>query len=312
MKRGYIILLLVVLLIIAGCTGGTNKIEKPRAFIGGNDALSIKFVDDQPPKKVLDNNQEPFEITLLIKNNGEHDIIDSDIIATLSGISQQDFQMNALSVTNNFDFPGRDIIGETETEGAEDVFEFGTATYKHNLNADFTTTVRADVCYKYRTIAAANLCLKKDTSKTEKSDVCDITNDKVVVENSGSPVHVTKIQERRSGSNQVRITFDVENIGTGDVYEPNFFTNKCYVDEDRDDRLSIDVTSPSSDITARCAQLDGAHSGNVRLTGGKKLITCTIDTLNIQETAFEGRVNIFLDYFYRDAVATDITIEDSE
>ena len=122
MKRGYIILLLVVLLIIAGCTGGTNKIEKPRAFIGGNDALSIKFVDDQPPKKVLDNNQEPFEITLLIKNNGEHDLIDSDIIATLSGISQQDFQMNALSVTNNFDFPGRDIISETETQNTKNIF----------------------------------------------------------------------------------------------------------------------------------------------------------------------------------------------
>src|SRR3989344_5995082 len=98
MKRGLILGLVLVVLIISACQqfpsfGGNKEGPKQTTFVGGTKGLEIAFAEDQPPDGVLDNGQEEFFITLLMKNEGEYSIPSGSVIGSLSGIVQSSFSI---------------------------------------------------------------------------------------------------------------------------------------------------------------------------------------------------------------------------
>lgn len=314
MKLNFVSILLIALLIITGCQNIKGKGEDtsvPSPFIGGTKGLEIAFSEQEPPAVVLDNGQQEFFITLLVKNMGEYTIGAENLIATLSGINKESFGLKSLSVKNAVEIPGAHKDADFVTQGGEDTVEFGSATYAHDIPADTSITMRSDVCYLYGTSGISNLCLKKNVLKKDIEDVCSPNAGELKISNSGGPVQVNMLRETTVGSSRVRFAFTVNNVGTGAVYAPGTFKDACAGGDDGKDKVKVTVRNPSNTFSVSCSQLNGGSSGVVRLVNKAKTVECVVDTSGLQETTFFDLLVIDLEYQYREAVKTGITIENA-
>jgi len=308
--RFKIILLLVASVFIVGCVQEDDLVTGP--FVGGTNGLTIGFGDNAPPDKVFDNNDEDFDIIIELENVGEFDILENKIIATLSGIDVRDFGIASASKSLDRRLEGKSEFRNEVVQGDKDEIIFEEAKYKFDLDADWQTTVRADICYEYQTRATTKACLKRKATDRESDDVCQINNQDVKIDNSGAPVQIEEVSSRSSGSNEVLISFVVRNTASGLVHPPGTFTNKCVKEEDEEDRLKLEVFSGSGRYNPKCSQLGDRNTGDLKLTNSQKIVRCRINTINAPENTVEEPINIRASYFYRNAISTDLIVEDSE
>src|SRR3989338_6074572 len=97
-KKSVLVLILMLSLFIFGCQNATNKDSKSLGiFIGGTDGVDFSFITNEPPSSVLDNNQEPFFITLELQNKGEFTVPANKIIASITGINAEAFSLSSLN-----------------------------------------------------------------------------------------------------------------------------------------------------------------------------------------------------------------------
>jgi hypothetical protein len=311
-KELSLVVILSLFLIIVGCTTTTTT-SKPGTFVGGTNGLDLSFISEEPPDNVLDDNQDLFYITVAVENKGEFDIPANKIIASLGGIDKDSFTISSMDVKLNRDLPGVSKSRSKTIMGGEDEIEFGSAKYKYNLDADFTTTLRADVCYLYKTDAVASVCLKKNAAaQRDKEDVCAINNANVNLEVSGAPVQIANVDQRPSGSDAVRLTFDVvKKASTGEVYAPDTFSSNCRDQEQKKNIFEVEISSAKASIPISCGVLSNGNKGNTKLAENSKTINCVIKTSGLQETAFNTPINIKVRYFYKDAISKTLVVEDA-
>lgn len=311
-KKIIFIFLLVLMLLIVGCA---KKAETPTGpFVGGENGLEIGYVSGEPPESVFDNNQEDFDITVKVENVGEFDIPANKVIATLSGISAPDFSISNPNIILKNPLEGTHKVNSEIIKGDEDELRFENAKYKHDLVADFSTSVRTDICYLYETKTTTKACLKRKATQRDIDDACQVNNDNIRVDNSGAPIQISGVRERSAGTNEVQLTFTVENMGSGITYPPDTFTNTCVRKQDKEDRLKIEVRTGSNRHTVKCAQLNDGASGEIKLSENKRPLRCTISTANAPDGggAFEEPINIIASYFYKNAITTPLDVQDSE
>lgn len=318
MKKEILVLFLLIILIIglSGCDRlktNDNGISTKR-YVGGDKGLEIEFEKNAPPERVGDDNSDEFDISLILKNKGEYNINKGEIIVTLQGLEKDAFSLGSLSKKSDFSLDGAEKFRDRTNEGEENTLEFRKLKYKHDLDADFPINIRADVCYEYETRATANLCLKKEANKRRGiRDQCDINEEKVEIENSGGPVKIENVEQRASGSDEIKFTFDVvaEVDDKHQIYEPGTFNSECGIDLDKEDRVEVEL-STAGDVNIKCGKLDDRDRGEVDLIEGSRTITCGIKTSSLQEYAFEKQLKINVRYMYKDSSAeVDLTVEDS-
>lgn len=313
MKRGLSPVLLVVLFLSAcQLTPGDSPQGENKAFIGGTQGVDVAFAQDEPPQRVLDDNQQEFSITLLLRNGGEFTVPAGQLIASLSGVQKQAFGLTSLNMQNTLPISGaqKQAVG-TNIPGAEELLEFGRAQYTIDIPADFQTSLRADICYTYQTKALANLCLKKNVLQKDIDDVCDVKMPQVQVQNSGGPFQMLSLSEDTIGRNKIKLNFKVKNVGTGIIYEPGAFTAVCAGEEDNKDKVKITLASPQNNFQVQCSQFGNTNTGVIRLVNGEKDISCTIDTTNLQDVTFQDLVVVTMDYMYRTGVMTQLVVENA-
>src|SRR3989338_4838965 len=90
-KEQFLVLVLFGVLLIAGCdkASDSNNLSSKR-FVGGDTGLKLSFSDD-PPTRVGDNSADEFDVVVVVENEGEHDIDDGKVIASLQGIDREAF-----------------------------------------------------------------------------------------------------------------------------------------------------------------------------------------------------------------------------
>src|SRR3989338_2951758 len=314
-KKIVLVLVIVILLslFIVGCQTGTKKEQKTLGiFIGGSDALEFSFTEGQPPAKVLDNLQEPFFIGLNLQNKGEYEIPSNKIISSLSGINQEAFSLSSLHTKLSVPLEGKAKSGDQVIESSPEEIQFDEANYKHDLNADFPTSLRVDVCYEYKTKAVSKVCLKNKAVEKTLEDKCSVLSDSVVTEASSAPVQIKDVKQRSSAAQEIKLTFKIVNVGKGDIYPPVTFSDKCIDVSAEKNKIQVSVTSPSPKVNIKCSQLQDSNKGTTKLALGEKTISCDIPTSDLQETAFEEPVNIVLSYFYKGSIEKQITVLNSE
>ncbi len=318
MKRGLVVLviLMILVVILIGCDALKKKDEGPETgttFIGGTQGVDMIFVDGQPPERVLDNSEETFSIVLLVENLGEYTIPKGRMIASLEGISQEAFGLKSLSINSGDDLEKRRKTREDILEAGPLDMNFGDASYKPDLPGDLNFNLKASLCYDYKSDAVTSICLKKNVLRRDPEAVCFVDPDKgLSVDNSGAPVQIVNLVERPSGSNKVSVFFDIENQGVGEVYEPGTFSSVCEKLRDKEGGVSVSVETTSKALDVKCSTLGDSNKGNIKLIDGKKTVRCTIDTSNLQETAFIEPLIIRAEYMYRDAIITPLTVENAE
>ena len=306
-----LILIVLLVLFVAACKKSPIS-PSSKGFVGGDSGLDISFIKDEPPDIVLDNNQDEFDIAVRLVNAGEEDIDEGEIIATLNGIEKDAFSLSSLSAKNIDPLAGKKKLADRVIDGEEGEILFSNLKYKDKLSADFPVDLRADVCYEYGTRGVADLCLKKEASKRRTNDICEINRESIDVDNSGATVKVTNFAQRSKGSDKVQITFDIEKKGGGDVFETGSFTDKCFLDNDKINRVDVELHFSGTNIPISCSALDDGSKGTVKLLSGKKTIRCDIATGNLQDVAFRKPLTIKLDYVYKDSASKTFTIESSE
>ncbi len=317
MKRVLAAVILLSVLLAACNPGGTTT--SGTAFVGGDKGLDITFLEGSPPDEAFDAGQRPFDIVVQVKNVGEYDVAQDKVLIKVSGLSPNDFGVLPQDLVKRATEPltktQKDPTGDTVLEGSISTVDFVNLRYLPILSGPTTFPIRADVCYKYGTIAESTLCIKENPLNERENAVCKVNEEKPV-DNSGAPIKITKLKEFAKGRDQVGFTFTIEKVAKeGEIFKPDTDCNagtESIIDENK---VFINVDSRLDGL--RCSGLSGGgdtygyatlYAGTGGSSGLSRAITCT-QTLPPRVTAFPQLVRITLEYDFKDFVNREIVIK---
>jgi len=167
--------------------------------------------------------------------------------------------------------------------------------------------LQATLCYNYRTVASANVCLDPNPfSATVQQKVCTPASVSLGG-GQGAPVAVN-IVEVDPALGKTRFRIRVQNVGGGEVFKPAAL-NKCspFSEGLKFDEIEyvkvLKVNTQNKNL--KCNPLvDGGH---LRLTGGQGTLFCEVDGLT-GTAAFVSPLVIELEYGYRQTLLKSVDI----
>ncbi len=327
MRKGVLVLVLALALVIAGCKGGEKGTASSSTtpFIGGTEGLRISFLENAPPRETLDNPKainakgtpetdrakwelSKFDIAMRVENVGEQKILADTLTVTIGGIYAGDFNVGAdktitkttsltSSLAKELEGVRKDPEGERLPGGVDEII-FADLAYVKSLEGNNEFPIQADACYPYRTRAVADFCMRKDLTKAT-SGVCQIKGSKPVF-SSGGPIQVTSFEEAVGGTEKVILKFKIKATGAGTFYKPGDCKKGNFQEEN-----FVRVTVASGVSGLKCSGWDSSTK-DVRLTNGEASVTCiqsgvTVDALQ--------KMNIYLDYNHLITASTKILVK---
>lgn len=347
MKRSiqFLVILFLLAFAVSACKQGSQPTGAPtNPFIGGTSGLVINFETDSPPPEVTDQ-AFPFKAIVRLANEGETQVLRNDVEVKLVGFSASDFDnvdvptgiaadtvkasqadLIVAPIGDDLRPKARDADGEL-LEGSTTFVEIPQTKM---LQADSVTgnteyTFRADVCYKYRTTSQARLCVLADLINIGQNEVCNPNQAKSVF-SSSSPVQINNFREAVIGRDKVTFSFDIVHSGNGNIYQmetkPAGAPN-CPRDDLTNRRVKLDkvnVTVDAGDLNGetslgcnleneKALPTTNVLTGSVRLIGGRRTVTCTLDLTGKHSSDFEKIANIYLDFNYDDNKETKVLVK---
>ena len=99
-KKLLIVLAIISMLIVTGCTGGNTQQGNWNTFIGGTEGLYMEFEIDSPPNEITVG--DPFYVMVRLENKGEHPVPAGEYQLRLKGFSAESFgtSSDALIISN--------------------------------------------------------------------------------------------------------------------------------------------------------------------------------------------------------------------
>ncbi len=304
-KRVFLALFVLLVVFIAGCTGGGDTKTTKTPFCGGVDGIEMKFVEGSPPVEVFDNNQYPFDVTLRLFNKGENNVAPTDSRIELSGISDVDFGgPSYLKIINE------PIIGTHKdqegncADGDPVLVSFGgpgenAFKYKHSLPGNTQFSLRADLCYRYKTNSTVQFCVQKQLPRFGQEPTCKVNGLKTV-SNSGAPLHIENFKQAPGGENKIVFSFEIVHKGAGAIHSGNL----CDTSFQARNRVHAKISSRIGAVA--CTSLSGGSEGDIVLIENEKSlnkrpVNCIMDISGIPATdrEFETPLNIELGYNYK-------------
>jgi hypothetical protein len=309
------IALIAALVVLAGCGQKQETNDATKTFIGGTEGLAMSFEPGFPPEEAFDSSNSPFDIDIKMKNNGEYTVKAANVEARIVGPYAPDFGKTEADFVK---VGSEDITAMTKStegqvmEGGETHIQFTGLNYKQTLSGNELFNYRADVCYTYGTEAVTRICVLKDLLRTTESNICIVNEDKEV-KNSGAPVQITKVTESRYGTQDIGITLDIANIGTGEIFQR---TKKCDATQLRDkNKVWVEIDTGLADV-ATCSGLKD-ESGNIA-NGNKGYVTLNPETKQTRITCvqkavsqqdFTKTINFKLEYDYYQTMPWNLLIK---
>src|SRR3989344_3940959 len=296
MQRKFLLGILAMTFFLLSCGQTGEKGIGPSAtpFIGGTNALSASFTPGAPPDYIFDKGGFPFGVSINVQNLGEHDVNPGDGYIEILGINPRDFGLASQAdlrkqFVDTLQGAKNNFAGDVN-EGGRTVVSFGDTTplnYQPDITGNFGITLRANLCYNYKTIASSQICVKRDLlTNIDTKEICAISGDKLV-SNSGGPVQVISLSEAPVGDNKIQMNFIVAHVGAQD----DRFYKKDTACDDRTtnvnkDIVFVNVVSDINGVRAQCSGLQSASadhsSGYITLfNGAPRNVVCTFDTSSV-------------------------------
>ncbi len=325
-KRGLQLLIsLALVTFLTACASQQKQTQTgPSAtpFIGGTNALSASFLPGAPPDYIFDKGQYPFGISVHLENLGEHDVGPADGYVEIVGINPKDFGLNTQAdlrkeFTDILTGAKKNFAGDV-IEGGRTIVSFGDTTplnYKPDITGNFDMTLRANLCYDYKTIASSKLCVKRDLlTNIQTKEICDVQGDKLVV-NSGAPIQIISMSQNPIGNNKIQVNFVVAHVGA----QNDRFFKKDTVCDDKTTNLNKDIVYVNivSDINGNKAKCSGlqqvnadGNAGYITLfNGAPRNVVCTFDVSGIDFVA-QIPLLVELEYRYFQFIEVPVIIQD--
>ena len=334
-KRYYaIVLLICLILLVSSCkrsgaaTGGAPRTP----FIGGTSGVTINFEKDSPPPEVTDDGSFAFSTIVRLKNEGEATIEKQDIKLNLVGFDPSDFGSNFADLRDvepedTLDAKRRDAEGNI-VEGITTfaTFPAGGNSFNPGLNpgrfsGNTEFTFRADACYHYKTEGNTKLCILKDMINVRDDAICKPTMTRVTY-SSAAPVQVQNFRQSVVGKDKITFSFDISLTGNVDIFwdtsetKPSSgFDAACPRDprtrRERESNVGVEILEIPVDpifSNLKCGGLDNTNIGIVKLIGGRRTITCTVEVVS-DRLDLEKVVGIRLKYNVLDDKETKVLIK---
>ena len=335
MKKTVLILLVAVSFLIAGCQGEPEGPDISTPYIGGTQGLALSFPQGLPPAEIYDDGQGQFSIAILLENVGESAVgvqtPNPYGHVEIIGINPRNFNAQTAGFNDLFvTFAEADVSLEPARRGFDGsiitgesaLIEFPSLSYIPDIVGNQEFTIRANVCYGYRSYARAQICVKDNLLESAQDDtICTVSGSKPV-SGSGAPVQVTNLVQNPAGSNKIQVTFTIENLGRGIVFAPTQGGNVGEICQSnlgvntQRDVVGVYVTlgdSRYNDYIVSCPLLGGINDGVVRMfQGAPAVVSCTIDVdPSSSSRIFTENLNIDLDYTYLEYVETPLIVRDT-
>jgi len=306
--------------LLTGCEG-TSRNENP-SYVGGPTGLYTYLIEGMPPDVVFDANTYPFSVGIMLENQGEVAVGPGTnnpyVMVRLVGINPVQFGLTDEGAQQMLESPlqgAKRNFDDTIFPGELTSVVFEPLAYAPDIFGNTQFTIRTDVCYDYENMATAVVCLKDDVLESvQDTSICTLAGEKFV-QNSGGPIHITKLTENPMGESKIQFNFQIEHVGIGEFFgreadENCDFsirnTNKYYVD--------VEVLQFQGDdgLTISCGRFGGANAGRVKLyQGAPTTISCTAERTRASAgRIFQDLLNIRLKYRYGQFIETPIIIQD--
>lgn len=320
MKKAMLILGIVMMLLLAGCTSTGDKqngFELKTSFNGGDDSVVMSFGEEAPPDKVRDQSLQPFSVRLLVENMGEYDIPSEGGFVTLSGFNPTDLGLedNSKPLLNLRGFKKQ---GDNVIPGGKQQVVFDNLRYVNSVvSGSVPLTIYANVCYPYETKAFAVVCINGDTvpALDERAEICELEGD-LQYANSGAPVQIENVKQYPYGEHSIQFQFDIVHTPTSadaNVYERGSIDSQCKINgasaSGSDALFKRDKVTYTVDtgISGLNCESTGTGTNTVTLTSNKYTVTCIQDTTGQEE--YPKPITITLKYDYLDRISKTINIE---
>lgn len=236
-----IALLVLLVMLVSGCSMMTNNkgAELPNPYVG-EDAVSLSFVENSPPEKVVSNSD--IRVGLVIKNEGAVGIEKSITVGDkkVSGVialSLNSAYMKTASESKKFSdaefgtdtafLLGKDSSSVGDSRLVSFDVKVNTLT-RDEYKVNPTTTILATICYPYKTIAVAPVCIDQNPYGTTEK-LCEMGTVSLRG-GQGAPVAVEEVEQGFSVSNNKFIPqfkIFVENVGEGKIVDAADIENAC-------------------------------------------------------------------------------------
>ena len=299
--------ILIVGLVLMGCdqqSGPTTGVP----FIGGETGVRISLRANFPPEEVFDSGEMPFDIIVVLKNDGEFQVPSGESILTLSGIAAEDFSRTPgdfkITLNEALEPRIRSVQGSV-IDSPEIYVEINDLNYHAPLDGDFSFPLRAELCYLYGTKANTGVCFKENLL-TASSEICEVDETKTVY-NSGAPVQIENFIEYPRGRDKIGFSFDIVKKGNGRIFRDTVQDCKQATPM-QENEVFVEVLSDLQGITCRPLRGGDAMSGYVRLNDvGSATIDCD-QTAGVSGD-FEKVLSISLRYRYSDDISRSLVVK---
>ncbi len=237
-----LIILFAVIVLVSGCKILPDRPSKVPEVYTGTDALTMAFMENAPPEKVVTNSE--ISLSLLIRNKGALGVENAvyaggKTVRGLMELSLNDAYFTIAKPKVYFDELGTEmyfLLGRESLSAGESMAVEFNAAVKSLLKEDYrqnpTTTLLATACYPYKTIASTPVCIDQNPYSTAKKG-CTMGNVKLSG-GQGAPVAVTRVEQGFAFNNSrliPRFNIFVENLGKGDVVDVGSVESACGAQE---------------------------------------------------------------------------------
>jgi len=293
MKKELYFVLIAFVLVISGCE--EEVIDEGGPFVGGEQGVSLSFVDGAPVSEFAAEDSVPVKLKLI--NEGEYDIPAESASVAFFGFAVADYDLSSEYKTVSGVLKG--VEKDYFEDGGEAVVELGTLNYKGTVSNFFEPIIRAKVCYPYNTEARVTVCANsREITESDGEIVCEVEGEKIQsTKVSSSPIQITSLTEQIRGS-EVSFRITLENKGLGEVYMDD---SECSTLDDplvkSEKKNKVHFAIMPEDIV--CSFYDGSegNEGYIRLDEGLKEFTCIMPVENTG-ASYEREVSAFLDFKY--------------
>jgi len=326
-----LVLTLATALFVPGCSSSRrfNSEAAIGGFLGGTQGLAIHVMEGAPPKVIVGSGAVPFSFIIPLENVGESPVgpgTDNPLImARLTGIVYRNFGLTEETGAQTLDAKiesAKVNYDGTVLPGEINYISFDKLAYLPPVYDTIMLPIRAEVCYDYESFATTQFCMKKDVLESwEDSTICTLKGPKPVG-NSGSPIHITYVEEAPISNQTVQLNFVIEHVGRGVFFIRNAYSSLYEICDFGDVgrnmyKVEVFVEPLQPDIyVVNCTRLDtrlsnGGTSGIVRMFEGAPLtMTCFLSrTKPMNVRVYADLLNIRLRYRYGEFVEVPILIQ---
>ncbi len=289
----------VLVLVFASCTPTNEAPQETGPYGTAGVVLTLEPVKNT---YYTVGNSIPFSFFLRIQNKGYYDIVMNDLKFSITGFDKEIVRVDGID-SQIKDFGDLYSKRTYRSEGANYLCALeGESAFDDNPLTDFEYNVNflLRYCYKYKTIATANVCINTNTGMYDSGCVPETVT---FTGGQGAPVEFLSVSPIQSGTDY-SFEIKLKNSGTGAVFNPetSLEGNNC---EKLDSTLAnygkLKVSAKFSDNEiAKC------FPEVIDISQGEASVRCTFNSLNGQ---YIRLLNLQADYIYADSASLPITFK---